>query len=869
MIETLRRIRRKASRWLIFSVVLVGLLIVAFGSSQAELLRLYLAKEGKVSDNQAWVISQLEVDYEKLKRSVAETERALAFADAALIPPKAWAQLLLAFDIYYSRISIVESQGAMLAATGDLPERYNRNAALLKTHRAALAETFDTVETPGRDTIEKIKEQLALVEIPVRRMAIDTLAVLSEKADFERSAIRRYFWLHAVASSLTVALLSAVAVTIYAMLQLARKQYLELDHSIETRKRILKQISRAFIFTDCEGAIVSSNRGVQKLFGWKEHEILEVKIWDVLLPEKRRQCGDTTTRAHWVQALKAGESVTIREIAMRKNGQRLPVEIVAMYLEVEDEKTYLFKIRSLVVEQRVTRALRRDRINAEKRAFRNFRLLSVMSHEMRTPLHAVIAALDLAQLQKPRPEARRLIQVAQDAAQTALTYADDALDLVQIESRPEIARESEFSPAVIVSEVVDMLRPTASRNANTILTVLEPDRDDIVIGKPDLMRHAISNLLSNAIKFTQNGKITVRLTRDTGAETFKLEVIDTGIGISQADQARIMSDAHDLSRARNSQTIWKGSGLGLGLFKRAVSVMGGAWGLESAPGEGSRFWFSFKARRPERKLLSRNENLLRSARHPPLSPNVLAVDDNMINLNLLGRMLGALGIPHKLVGSGAEAVQAAYESRFDIVLLDIGMPGLDGYQTASEIRKAGRSRGAVLIAFTADTTISENKEKLQQAGLNDILLKPVTIRGLQEKIDRHIKFDASAAQLQGATGTTAAGSVLDDDTVAHLVELGGLDSFLPLVDNLLAQAATLQESLHGTAERNTKALQAQFHELVGAAGMMGAALLSKTARDIQTALENQARVNDTDHAVFIDAVNATRAAFARIEAEAG
>jgi len=867
MFETLKGLRSKAKHWLTLSVFLVFLLVLVFGFSQVQLLRVHLFKDSVVSDNQAWVISQLEVDYQKLKQAVSEAERDLLISNTAEVPQAAWGHLQLAFDIYYSRVSTVEIQGVLLSHQGDLPERYKRNEALVEINRELLANIIDQVETPDREVLEKIKAQLALVEAPVRNLAVNTIAVLSERADFERSAMRKYSSLRAVVFFLTVALLSVVAITIYLMLKDVRRQYWELDHSIKTRERILRQISRASIFTDSKGNIISSNKGVKKLFGWNEHEVLGVKIWEILLPEKRRRCSLASTRENWAESLNAGESVTIREIAIDRNGWRFPVEIVIMYLQVEDEKTYLFNIRSLVVEQRAMRALRRDRISAEKLAFRNYRLLSVMSHEMRTPLHAVIAALDLTMRHKLRPEANRLIKVAHDAAQTTLTYADDALDLVQIESRPEIVRSSNFSPSEVISEVIEMLRPAALQNNNTIVSEFEVDQHEIVNGKPDLLRHAISNLLSNAIKFTNHGKITVRLTRAFSTNRFKLEVVDTGIGILKEDQKRIISDADDLSRSRQSKTTWKGSGLGLGLFKRAVSVMGGRWGLESELGNGSQFWFTFPVNPAEKKPVQRKMDLPTLLNSPSQPIRVLAVDDNSINLNLLGKMLTVLDIPHDLASSGAEAVQAAHETPFDIVLLDMGMPGMDGYQTATEIRKIGHSCGATLMAFTADATVSKDMVKAQQAGIDDILMKPVTMLGLKAKIDQHSSAMPAMVNAMEGEDITVPASIIDEEVVAHLVSLGGINALLPLIDSLFTQTADLDAMLRSASESDPKELKAQFHGLVGAAGMMGATLLAQAAKNCESTVETDHSVMPEHVAAFTNAVRATKSSFAKIVAK--
>lgn len=853
---------RKAQVWLTFSVILLTVHIVAFGFSQAALYRFYESNTGNVSDNQTWVVSQLEVDYQKLKSNLSDAELEAAKRGSQTISPDKWADVMLAFDIYYSRVDTVANQITLLKAIGDVPKQYAHHLSLIKTNRNDLARVIDAVSEPDRQNIERTMALLAQVEVPVRELAVDTLFVLSQRADFERRTARDYMAFHVTVSFLTIALLITVSSTIFVMLRYSRTQYAKLKKVLSSQDQLIRQIPRAFVLADRNGTILRSNKGAEKLLGWDETEALGREI-SQMFPKKRRKYWKTGSGKYEQLNLKPGQSTTVREIAVDKYGSRFPVEILIMHLQDAGRSAYLLIIRSIALEQRAMRALRRDRTTAHKKAVRNSRLLSVMSHEMRTPLHGVVAALDLAKRQKLTSEGEKLIDVAMESSKAALSYADDAMQLVGIELNPQNAEKTKFSPRDIVCEVVEMLRPAALNQGNTILTEFGTDVHICIFGQAELLRHSISNLLSNAIKFTQNGTITVRLLLGAKAESLRVEVLDTGIGITVEQQDVIFSDY--ITQSEQMDSNWQGSGLGLGLFKRAVSVMRGQYGVESTPGKGSLFWFTFPIEITEPEENSVVDTIVSSDVSLPKTLRLLVVDDNALNLTLLGKMLDTLGINYDLANGGQEALAKASKVSFDMVLLDIGMPGLDGYSVAREIRKRDASKDAYIIAFTADSSIDKTGAMFQNSEMDELLLKPITLKALREKLIMLYTERMNSDPVTSPDEAAIPDGVLDNEITGQLLALGGIESLAPLMQSLMDQAHNIQRSLEQGTEDTRPDLSAQFHDLAGAAGMMGATRLASIARECEAVFDqDRKQIGDLIHR-FRDAVESTEAEFTDLQ----
>ena len=373
--------------------------------------------------------------------------------------------------------------------------------------------------------------------------------------------------------------------------------------------------------------------------------------------------------------------------------------------------------------------------------------LATMSHEIRTPMTGLMGTAELLCEMDLSPERRELVEIMRSSTSTLLTIINDVLDYSKIEAGELAIQEQSFDLPQLAEEVVWLFREQSTKEGLSLALDSSPALPKRVRGDPVRVRQILWNLVSNAIKFTEAGSIGIRVTPRLDEESSKLirfEVEDTGIGIPEEEIPRIFEDFTqlDMSTTRN----FTGTGLGLAICRRLVAAMGGEIEATSQPGEGSTFWFeiplpedeSSEARAP---LPSAEEPTSRLIPAPGGEVSleeyrVLLVDDDEMVRDVLFRMLATLG-PHTEVASGGrEAVQLFQERSYDLVLMDLHMPEIDGYQATAAMRAHERGgRRTPIIALTGAVS-QPDREDGRGSEMDDHLWKPVKLEQLSEILQR-------------------------------------------------------------------------------------------------------------------------------------
>lgn len=334
------------------------------------------------------------------------------------------------------------------------------------------------------------------------------------------------------------------------------------------------------------------------------------------------------------------------------------------------------------------------------------------------------------------PAQQDLVATAYGSAGSLLHLLDDILDFSKIEAGRLDLQQIPFRMADVISALEPALVSRAQKPGLAFETVVDPRLDVTLLGDPARLRQILNNLLSNAVKFTERGRITLSATVEDDIEgglLVRLQVKDTGIGIAEADQSKLFQS---FSQADTSLTRkYGGTGLGLAIVLRLVDLMGGACGLESAPGQGSRVWCDI----PFLLSLEASEG----AREVPESPapraltgHVLLVEDNRVNQKIALTMLKRLGLTVTVGNNGQEALDLLAQQRFAGVLMDCQMPLLDGYAATAAWREREQREHlphTPVIAMTAHA-MKGDREKCLAAGMDDYLAKPVTKEALATKL---------------------------------------------------------------------------------------------------------------------------------------
>lgn len=757
------------------------------------------------TDNLHWNLSQLELDLVRLREEIHVV---------ALDPNEPIAELRKRFDLFYSRAQ--NAIGGKGYTSPGLETISAEMSNLLKTYLDATTPVIDVPDDQLRQRLPDLRSAADALREDLRRTSINMIQGLADQSDERRRDFAVLVHEMALALGLAIATLLAL---LGLVVWLNREASNEARRTARISARLAATVNTALdavIVADEFGRIIEYNPSAAKIFGFPRHAAIGRDVAALIIPQRYRAAHAAgIARARQNEAHKFVNAGRFQTTALNQNGEEFPVEMSISEAMSNDKAIFVAFIRDITDRLAAETQLRsaRDEALAAERAKTSF--IAVMSHEMRTPLNGVLASLEIAAGKAADPDQSRFIGLAQDSANQILRLANDVLDITRLETGQLRLSEEDFDPGAHLTGLVEAIRPLcAARNLTLDITLLgELPR---LRGDSFRLGQIVQNFLSNAIKFVERGGITVEAeVADTLGDdrTIEIRVIDTGPGIPEADQARIFDEFVMLDPS--FQRLGGGAGLGLAISRQLAEAIGGQIGVESAPGDGSCFWLrvTLPLAAAGEVAPGNDQPGARLARR-----KILVVEDNTTNRAVLEEMLRHLGQSVVMANDGQAGSDEARARRYDLILMDVSMPVMDGLAATRIIRSGGASHESRIVAVTAHS-MPTDRERFHAAGMDDVLVKPVSLAALTRIL---------AGEAIEAAGPDGCG-FLDPERLRDLQEALGRDGFQRILTQFGSDGEALNaQVIAGAADLSPpEVMVALCHEAAGLASVIGAERLRR------------------------------------------
>jgi PAS domain S-box-containing protein len=836
---------------LLVSAVFIGVVVHLAQAVVANLTLLDTA----ASDNVQWTLAQVEVDFVDLERQIykASSEEA---PDLAPVQRD--------FDIFFSRARVV-AEGQLYGQLRS-NSRYDASIGAIEVF---LDETVPFIDQGGaalKNALPSIYEKMEVLRPAVRDLSITGLGVFAKQADARRQGIAQTLMRLAM---VTVALLSVLLLSALLLARMARQGFRRANVLQATSSRLETIIATALdavVVTNRIGQIIEFNGAAESIFGYMRGSVIGRDISDIIVPPHLRAAHAAGVSRY----LRTGKrklvgAGRIRLEAMRSNGEIFPMEFSIQSALGTEGEIFISFIRDIsqIVQAERELVTARDQAVAGERAKTEF--LAVMSHELRTPLNGLLGTLSLLQDTSLTEKQRSYAETMESSGALLLNHVNDVLDITKYEAGKLVLELGPVNPSAVISDVVDTLRDLASTRNNALEWQTVGEDIPTVLSDGRRLRQILINLVGNAVKFTDSGRIwvDVELIRKNDKEPMlEIRVTDTGIGIDSDSITRIFHDFETGDASYNREK--GGTGLGLGIARRLAELLGGEIGAESTLGVGSCFWLRIPADEVDPATIVEEKKSRVPQRYDGPKRSVLIVEDNEINRRVLREMLEADGHTVAEAIDGHDGVNKANDHSYDIILMDISMPRLDGRGATVAIRNGdGPCKSTSIIAVTAHA-LPQEIEDFRKHGMDDYISKPIKRGELRHvmvaagwaesepvqtqsfevagaaPVSSEMLTDASSAPKKAANfkkkhrKATVMPDVplIDTDQIKQLVEDIGPEAMEQFLNRFITEGETIiaQSEVYIDPE----AYVASLHRLAGSAAVFGAVRLRASLNEAES-----------------------------------
>ncbi len=546
------------------------------------------------------------------------------------------------------------------------------------------------------------------------------------------------------------------------------KQVLQqLEQSERLYKKLFEESRDAIYISGVNGNLIQVNNATLELFGYTHKEMEGMSVLQMY--------ANNEDRDRFVQEIRTHGSVSNYEVKLKRKDRTI-IDCILSSTTRRNANMEIIGFQGIIrdiTERKRTNELIKAKELAERSAVMKEQFLANMSHEIRTPMNAVIGMTNLLRDTDLAPGQQKYVNGIQGASQHLLVLINDILDFSKIEAGKLDIETIEFNLSEVLHNILQTFKFKIKDKNLELELITEEGLPETLIGDPTRVMQILLNLVSNAIKFTDKGSVKVKtklFSEDAENATIVFSVIDTGIGIPPEKVATIFDSFSQVSSTTTRR--FGGTGLGLAITRKLIEMQGGSISVKSTVGEGSSFIFTLKMKKGEKgKSLEKNMTLTEIAMRPLGKLTILLAEDNELNQVVAKDTILKWGpeITVDIANDGIEAIDMLRGKVYDLVLMDVQMPRMNGYNTTRHIRQVLKLTDIPIIAMTAYATQGE-AEKTIMAGMNDYISKPFNPQKLYEKIvkvtpDKHPPITNVNTEQTNNQQTAANG--IDAETMAN------------------------------------------------------------------------------------------------------
>ena len=604
--------------------------------------------------------------------------------------------------------------------------------------------------------------------------------------------------------------------------------------SEEKFRNIFVSFQDIYFRCDMDGIVTMISPSVQEVLGFSPKEVIGTNI--LQYADQKRQIINMSARVSHEERIRNIEG-TIKDSLGNKMSFLFNIRVIrkdGKTKEVEGVARDITQLRQTNVQLKKAKEMAEHSLKVKERFLAN------MSHEIRTPMNGIIGMIDVLASTPLDEEQTEFVKTINRSSQTLLNILNDILDLSKIEAGKMDLKREPVDLVKTMEKVHSLYSQQASLKGHTLFFHVDPNIPKWILADETRLIQIISNLTSNAIKFNnKKGDInmSIRIHEKVDQEfTFKVSIKDSGIGISEKDQKALFQSFHQIDNS--STKNFGGTGLGLAISKELVRAMGGDIGVVSTLGLGSTFWFTFKSREIESDEENQTKPEIALTKHfIEKEPLILLVDDNDVNRKVASNILLKSGCKIVEAIDGFEAIERVKKNTYDLILMDIQMPKMDGIKATEEIRKLNLDPCPPIIAMTA-YSMEEDRERFIGAGLDDYISKPIKANELIHKVKDWVSYEPKTSSEEKAPKEHVKDMIINQETLNQLAKYGGQE----LVDSALMdfeEEATelVRNTIIHFKKGDFEKMRGELHTLKGNSGTLGVEKLSTQAAYIEKRLK--------------------------------